>query len=61
MDATTRAKLIRDTVEYWHSYISQPILTPEDHILHTLKFLSCSIKDALATAHHNQLEAIAKL
>ena len=61
VDATTKAEIISDTVEYWNCYIIQPTLTPEDLIVHSLKLLSCAIKDALATAHHNHLEAISKI
>ena len=61
VDAMTQAEVICYTVEYRHSYVIQPTLTPEYRIIHALKFLSCAIHNALATAHHNQLEAIAKL
>ena len=61
VDATTKADIISDTVEYQHSYLSQPTLTPKYRIVHALKFLSCTIHYAPATAHHNQLEAISKL
>ena len=61
VDATTKSNIISDTVEYWHSYDSQPTLTSEDRIVHALNFLSCAIKDAPDTAQHNHLEAISKL
>ena len=61
VDATTKDEIINDTVEDPRYYVSQLTLTHEDRISHALKFLSCAIQDAPATAHHNQLEAIVKL
>ena len=57
----TKLNIINDTVEYQHSYISQPTLTTKDCIVHSIQFPTCAIKDASAQAHHNHLDSITKL
>ena len=59
VDASTKASLISDTTEVLHDYLTQPKVTSEERIVHALNFLSCAVKDATASAHHEQLEAIA--
>ena len=61
VDATTKASRISDTIKVLHDYLTQPEVTVEDRIVHALNFLSCALKDATASAHHEQLEAITKL
>ena len=61
VDATKKAEIISDNVEYRRSYVRQTTLTPKDRIVHNLQFLLCAIKDALSIAQHNHLEAITKL
>ena len=36
IDTKTKAKLVSDTVECLHSYLTQTTVTPEDMITHTL-------------------------
>ena len=48
-------------MEVLHEYLTQPEVTPEDIIFHALNFLSCAIKDAATTVHHEQLRSISNL
>ena len=57
VDTTTKAVHTSNTVEFYHYYLTQPTITPEDRIVHALHFLSCSIKDVPATMHNERLEA----
>ena len=61
VDATTKSIIISDTIEVTQEYLTQPEVNLEDRILHTLNFLSCTVKDATITVHHVQLLAISKL
>ena len=60
-DATTKALLYSDTVEFIHDYLTQPQVSKSDRIVHALKFLSCAMKDALASVYHNKLAEISNL
>ena len=61
VNATTKSIIISDTIKVLHDYLTQPEVTSEDRIVHSLKFLSCAVKDASTTIHHKQLSAIYKL
>jgi hypothetical protein len=61
VDDVTKALRYSDTVEFLHDYLTQPTVTEGDRIVHALNFLSCAVKDAPATIHHEQLTAISKL
>jgi hypothetical protein len=61
VDGQTKALRYSDTVEFLHDYLTQPTVTEGDRIVHALNFLSCAVKDAPATFHHEQLTAISKL
>ena len=61
VDGVTKALRYSDTVEFLHDYLTQPTVTEGDRIVHALNFLSCAVKDAPATIHHEQLTAISKL
>ena len=39
VDTTTKAVFISNTVEFYHSYLTQLSVTPEDRIVHALHFL----------------------
>ena len=56
IDNTTKVVRIRDTVNFYHSYLMQPTVTPEDRIVHALYFLLCAIKYVPATLHTDRLE-----
>ena len=60
-DATTKSLLYSDTVEFMHDYLTQPIVSYSDRIVHALNFLSCAVKYATAGLYHNQLTAISNL
>ena len=60
-DATTKALLYSDTVEFIHDYLTQTQVRESDRIVHALNFLSCAVKDAPASVYHNQLTAISNL
>jgi len=60
-DKKTKATIVSDTVEFRHSYLTQPTLTPEDRMVHAMNMLSCAIKDAPATKLEAQLDAIQQL
>ena len=57
----TRETSITDTVEFRHHYLTQPVLTPEDRLLHGMNTLSCALKDAPSVACDAQLQALANL
>ena len=61
VDAITNHLLFSNIVEFLHGYITKPIVSPADRILHALKFQSCAIKDFPASVHHEQILAISSL
>jgi hypothetical protein len=60
-DKKTKATVVSDTIEFRHSYLTQPTLTPEDRMVHAMNKLSCAIKDAPAAKLDAQLDAIQQL
>ena len=61
VDSANKSLFYSNTVEFLHDNLSQPTMTKSDRIVHVLNFLSCSIKDAPSTIHHEQLTAISNL
>ena len=57
----TKAVQVSDTLEYWHHYLTQPNLTPEDCVLHGLQTLTCALEDAPIQMCDAQLRAISAL
>ena len=57
----TKAVQVSDTLEYWHHYLTQRTLTPEDHVLHGLQTLTCALEDAPIQMCDEQLRAISDL
>ena len=55
---STRAVQISDTVDFRHQHLTQPEVTPIDHIVHGVNTLTCALKDAPQIACDNQLFAI---
>ena len=60
-NATTKALLYSDTIEFIHDYLTQPQVSESDRIVHALNFLSCAVKDAPASVYHDQLTTISNL
>ena len=50
---------VSDTVEFLHHYLTQPTLTPGDHILHGLAQLTEALEDKPSSLTNEQLEDIA--
>ena len=48
-------------MEFRHTYLTQPMVTPADCIIHATNFLSCALTDAPSFACDSQLEAINSL
>ena len=42
-DSKTKHVSISDTVDFLHTYLQQPTLTPEDCIVHAVHLLTCAI------------------
>ena len=61
VDALTKHLIFSNTVEFLHGYLTQPTVSPADHIVHALNFLSCAIKDVPSSIHQEQLSAISSL
>ena len=61
VDTATKSTLISDTIEVLHDYLTQPEVTHEERIIHVLNFLSCSVRDAARTVHHEKISTISKL
>ena len=61
VDGATKELLFSNTIEFLHEYLTTPIFSEGNHIVHALNFLSCAIKDAPAAIHHKQLTAISNL
>ena len=57
-DHQTKALLYSNTIEFCHTYLTQPMVTPADHIIHATNFLSCALTDAPSFACDSQLKAI---
>ena len=43
VDSKTKDTSISKTVEFMHSYLTQPTLTPVDRILHAVRLLACAL------------------
>ena len=61
VDRETKALLFSDTVEFRHSYLTQPTLTHSDRITHALHLLTCALQDLPDLTHDAQLHAISSL
>eukprot|EP00804_Cyclotella_cryptica_P013268 CCRYP_007040-RA/>CCRYP_007040-RA protein AED:0.41 eAED:0.41 QI:0/0/0/1/1/1/2/0/513 len=61
VDSATNCVLISDTVEFRHSYLKQPAITYDNHLLHAINYLSSAIADAPASSLDSQLQAITAL
>ena len=61
VNVTTKSIIISDTIKLIHDYLTQPEVTSEDRIIHTVNFLSCAVKDASKTIHHEQLSEISNI
>ncbi len=57
----TKSQFISNTVEFRHSYITVPRLTPEDKIVHGLQVVAGAISGASHPTCISQLDAIANL
>ena len=54
----TNAFQVSDTLEYCHHYLTQPTITPEDHVRHGLQTLTCALEDTPIQMCDKQLFAI---
>ena len=57
----SKAVHISDTHEYRHHYLTQPNLSPEDHILNGLQTLTCALEDAPSQICEENIRAISTL
>ena len=57
-DSKTKYVSISDTVDFLHTYLQQPTLTPEDRIVHAVHLLTCAIQDVKSNNTASQLAAI---
>ena len=58
VEKATRAAQISDTVDFRHHHLTQPEVTPMDHIVHGVNKLTCALQDAPHITCDNQLFAI---
>ena len=61
VDTTTKAVRVSNTVEFHHSYLTQPTVTTEDRIFHALHLLLCCIKDVPAMLNTKHLGALTRI
>ena len=61
LDTTTKAIRVRNTVNFYHSYLTKPRVTPEDRIIDALQLLSCAIKYVPITLHTKRLEYLTRI
>jgi hypothetical protein len=57
----TRSERISDTVWFKHKYITQPNVTPVDHIVKAINDLACALKGRKNTEGLEQMETLQKL
>jgi hypothetical protein len=57
----TKSQVISDTVKFWHAYRTIPSPSPEDKIIHGLRVVSGTLKDAPPPTSIFQMEDIANL
>jgi hypothetical protein len=57
----TRCEQITDTVWFKHKFITQPKVTPVDHIVKAINDLTCALKGRKNTEGLEQIEALQKL
>ena len=58
LEKSTQAAQVSDTVEFIHHNLTQPKVTPMDHIFRSVTTLTCALYDAPTIAFNNQLDAI---
>ena len=58
IDSKTKALIITDTAKYLHEYLTQPHITAEDRMNHTIQFLTAALKDVPTSICDSQLSAI---
>ena len=61
VDKDTKATLYLDTVEFCHSYTTQPTVTPEDRNFHAINLLSFTLRDVPTMIYHFQMDALKSL
>ena len=57
-NSKTKHVSIYNTVEFLHTYLQQPTLTPEDRIVHAVHLLTCAIQDVKSKNTASQIAAI---
>ena len=60
-DSKTKNVSISDTVDFLHTYLQKPTLTPENHIVHAMYLLTCAIQYVKSNNKASQLAAIQEL
>ena len=58
INSKTKSRIITDTVEYLHAYLTQPQVTAEARMTHAIHFLSAALKDVPTSICDSQLVAI---
>ena len=58
VDKQTKSIGIFDTLDFQHTYFTQPTVTPEDKLIHTINFLTCTSNKAPELLIDSQLNAI---
>ncbi len=59
--ADTKSQVILDTIDFCHLYLSVPVPSTEDKIIHSLQVLAGAIQGAPSTTSIFQLQAITAL
>ena len=60
-DSKTKCVSISDTMDFLHTYLQQPTLTPEYRIVHAVQLLTCAIQYVKSNNKASQLAAIQEL
>ena len=57
----TRSERISDTVVFWHSYLTQPIISPDDHIVKAIGDLSSALRQQINARGKEEMEVLLKM
>jgi hypothetical protein len=57
----TRSERISDTVVFWHKYITQPEITPEDQIVRVVNDLTAALRQRVNTRGKEDMQILRKM
>ncbi len=57
----TRSERISDTIFFWHSYLTQPIISSDDQIVKAIGDLSSALRQQINARRKEEMEVLVKM